>query len=112
MEMRFREMVFSQDWKKLNDRFFATMRIHRGEQKYDPDERVEVVSPKRKFMAHVLLAHDWQLKDLPLGFLAYDLEAKTGESRADLINKLGKLYKFGQKPKETDTVTIYFLQKL
>src|SRR4030042_201874 len=80
MEMRFREMVFSQDWRKLNDRFFATIRVHRGEQKYDPDERVEVVSPKKRFMAHVLLAHDWQLKDLPLGFLAYDLEAKTGES--------------------------------
>jgi hypothetical protein len=112
MEMRFREMVFSQDWKKLNDRFFATIRVHRGERKYDADERVEVSSPKRKFLAHVLLACDWQLKDLPLGFLAYDLEAKSGETREDLINKLGKLYKFGQKPRETDTVTVYFLQKL
>lgn len=105
-------MAFSQDWQKLNDRFFATIRVHKGERKYDPDERVEVVGPKKKFMAHVLLAFDRQLKDLPLGFLAYDLEAKPGESRQDLINKLGKLYKFGQKPRETDTVTIYFLEKL
>jgi len=112
MEMRFREMAFSQDWRKLNDRFFATIRVHRGEPKYDADERVEVRSPQKKFLAHVLLAHDWQLKDLPFGFLAYDLEAKPGETREDLINKLGKLYKFGQKPRESDTVTIYFMQKL
>lgn len=110
--MRFREMAFSQDWKKLNDRFFATIRVHRGEQKYAPDERVEVVSPRRKFIAHVLLACDWQLGDLPFGFLAYDLEAKPGETREDLINKLGKLYKFGQKPRESDKVTLYFLQRL
>ncbi len=112
MEMRFREMAFSQDWSKLNDRFFATVRVHRGDRKYDPDETVEVTSPKRKFLGHVLLACDWQLKDLPFGFLAYDLEAKPGETREDLINKLGKLYKFGQKPRETETVTVYFLEKL
>jgi hypothetical protein len=112
MEMRFREMEFSQDWRKLNDRFFATIRVHRGESKYDPDERVEVISPKKKFQAHVLLAFDRQLKDLPFGFLAYDLEAKPGETREDLINKLGKLYKFGQKPSESDKVTIYFMQRL
>lgn len=112
MEMRFREMAFSQDWKKLNDRFFATIRVHRRDQKYDPDERVEVKSPKKKFMAHVLLACDWELKDLPFGFLAYDLEAKPGETRADLMNKLGKLYSFAQKPRESDKVTVYFMERL
>ncbi len=105
-------MQFSQDWSKLNDRFFATIRVHRGDMKYAPDERVEIVSPKKKFTAHVLLACDWKLKDLPIGFLEYDLEAKHGESRQDLINKLGKLYKFSQQPRETDTVTVYFLEKL
>jgi hypothetical protein len=105
-------MPFSQDWKKLDDRFFATIRVHRGDLKYAPDEKVEVVSPRRSFTAHVLLAADTQLKEIPLSFLAYDLEAKPGETRDDLINKLGKLYKFSERPKESDTVTIYFLEKL
>lgn len=109
---RFRQMQFSRDWDKLDDRFFATIRIHRGELKYAPDEKVEVVSPKKKFTAHVLLQCDWKLKDVPLGFLQYNLEGKVGESRQDLINKLGKLYKFSQQPKESDTVTIYFLERV
>ena len=109
---RFRTMQFSRDWQKLNDRFFATIRIHKGELEYAPDEKVEIVSPKRKFTAHVLLACDWKLKDIPLGFLRYDLEGKTGESRQDLLNKLGKLYKFSEQPKESDTVTLYFLERV
>jgi hypothetical protein len=112
MEMRFREMPFSQDWKKLNDRFFATIRVHKGDLKFAPDEKVDVVSPKRKFTAHVLLAFDTPLKKVPLGFLEYDLEARPGESRQDLINKLGKLYKFSERPDEEDIATIYFLEKL
>lgn len=110
--MKYRAMAFSQDWKKLNDRFFATIRVHRGDMKYAPDEMVEVQAPTKKFKAHVLLACDWKLKDLPLGFLDYDLEGKPGENREDLINKLAKLYKFSQKPKESDVVTIYFCEKL
>jgi hypothetical protein len=47
-----------------------------------------------------------------MGFLLYDLEGKTGESRQDLINKLGKLYKFSEQPRESDTVTIYFLERV
>lgn len=109
---RFRQMQFSRDWDKLADRFFATIRIHRGELKFAPDEKVEIVSPKKKFTAHVLLQCDWKLKDVPMGFLQYDLEAEPGESRQDLINKLGKLYKFSQQPKESDTITIYFLERV
>lgn len=109
---RFRTMQFSKDWDKLNDRFFATIRVHRGELKYSPDEKVEIVSPKRRFTAHVLLECDWKLGDIPLGFLAYDLEGQKGESRQDLINKLGKLYKFSEQPRESDTVTIYFLERV
>lgn len=111
--MRFRTMDFSQDWKKLDDRLFATIRIHRGgEMKYSPDERVEIVSPKRKLNAHVLLACDWKLREIPLGFLEYDLEAKPGETRQDLVNKLAKRYPMVAPPKESDSVTIYFLMKL
>ena len=109
--MRPRKMDFSRDWRKLNDRMFATIRIHRGDLKFSPDETVEVVSPKKKFQARVLLACNWKLKDLPLSFLEYDLEAATGETRQALVNKLGKLYKFSEQPKQTDTVTVYFLER-
>ncbi len=109
---RFRQMQFSRDWDKLEDRIFATIRIHRGELKYSPDEKVEIVSPKKRFVAHVLLQCDWKLRDIPMGFLQYDLEGKIGESRQDLMNKLGKLYKFAEQPKDSDTVTIYFLQRV
>lgn len=109
---RFRQMQFSKDWGKLNDRFFATIRVHRGDLRYSPDERVEVVSPKRTFVAHVLLGLDAKLKDVPLGFLQYDLEGRPGETRQDLINKLGKLYRFSEQPKESDTITIYFLERV
>jgi hypothetical protein len=110
--MRYRTMVFSQDWKKLNDRVFATIRVHRGDLKYTPGEKVEVVSDSKKFVAHVLLACDWKLKDLPLGFLEYDLEAKPGETRQDLIYKLGRLYRLPEKPTPQDTVTVYFLERV
>ena len=110
--MRFRAMQFSQDWRKLDDRFFATIRAHRGELKYSPDEKIEVQSPKKKFTAHVLLALDTQIRSIPLAFLEYDLEGKPGEKREDLINKLAKLYKFSEKPREEETVTIYFLERL
>jgi hypothetical protein len=79
--MKPRTMNFSRDWKKLNDRMFATIRIHRGDLKFSPDETVEVVSPKKEFRARVLLACN------------------------------GKLYKFSEQPKQTDTVTVYFLEK-
>jgi len=110
--MKFRTMDFSQDWRKLNDRFFATIRIHKGDLKFSPDERVEIVSPKRKFNAHVLLAVDYKLRDIPMSFLEYDLEAKPGETRQDLYNKLGKRYKFSEQPRESDVVTLYFLEKI
>lgn len=104
-------MNFSRDWKKLNDRMFATIRVHRGDLKFAPDETVEVVSPKKRFRARVLLACTWKFKDLPFSFLEYDLEAAPGETRQALINKLGKLYKFSEQPKANDTVTVYFLEK-
>jgi hypothetical protein len=110
--MKVRAMQFSQDWKKLDDRVFATIRIHRGELKYFPDEPVEVTSPKKKFKAHIILATNTKVKDIPLAFLEYDLEAKPGEKRQDLLNKLGKLYKFSERPKETDDAAIYVLERL
>lgn len=74
------------------------------------DETVEVVSPKKKFKARVLLACTWKFKDLPFSFLEYDLEAAPGETRQTLINKLGRLYKFSEQPKPSDTVTVYFME--
>jgi hypothetical protein len=53
-----------------------------------------------------------KLKQVPLAFLEYDLEAKPGEKRQDLMNKLGKLYKFSERPNEDDVATIYILQKI
>jgi hypothetical protein len=107
-----RTMQFSQDWKKLNDRVFATIRIHKGDLKYVPDEKVQVVGPKKKFRAHVVLATSVKLKNVPLAFLEYDLEQKPGEKRQDLINKLAKLYKFSEKPDEDDLATIYVLERI
>jgi hypothetical protein len=110
--MKFRTMDFSQDWGKLNDRFFATIRIHKGDLRFSPDERVEVISPKRKINARVLFAVDTKLRDIPMSFLEYDLEAKAGETRQDLYNKLGKRYKFSEQPRETDIVTLYFVERI
>lgn len=105
-------MNFSRDWKKLDDRVFATIRIHRGDLKFSPDETVEVVGPKkRKFKARVLLTCNWKLKDLPFSFLEYDLEAAPGETRQTLTNKLGKLYKFSEQPRADDVVTVYFMER-
>ncbi len=110
--MRFRTMDFSQDWKKLDDRVFATIRIHRGDMKYSPDENVEIVSPKRKFTANVIYACSNKLKEIPMTFLQYDLEGKKGETRRDLYNKLAKRYPRYAPPKDSDTVTIYLLERL
>ena len=110
--MKDRSMKFSQDWDKLKDRVFATIRVHRGELRYAPDETVEVQSPKVRFRAKVLIASSMKLKQVPLAFLEYDLEAKPGEKRQDLMNKLGKLYKFSERPNEDDEATIYILQKI
>ena len=70
--------------------------------KYAPDETIEVQSPKVRFRAKVLIATSMKLKQVPLAFLEYDLEAKPGEKRQDLMNKLGKLYKFSERPNEDD----------
>ncbi len=105
-------MKFSRDWDKLDDRLFATIRVDRGDLKFVPDETVEVSSPKKKFKARVLLACQWKLKDIPMSFMEYDLEAETGETRQALMNKLGKLYKFSERPKQTDVVTIYFMERI
>ncbi len=110
--MKARTMKFSQDWDKLKDRVFATIRVQRGDLKFVPDETVEVQGPKVKFRARVLMATTVKLKDVPLAFLEYDLEAKKGEKRQDLMNKLGKLYKFSERPTESDEATIYILQKI
>jgi hypothetical protein len=110
--MKVRSMMFSQDWKKLDDRVFATIRIHRGNMKYVPEERVEVVSPKKRFQAHVLFATTIKLRELPMAFLEYDLEGKPGENRNDLLIKLGKLYKFSEQPTENDLATIYILERM
>lgn len=110
--MRSRRMDFSQDWKKLDDRVFATIRIQRGDLKFSPDEKIEVSSPKKKFTAHVLLSWNLKLRDIPLSFLEYDLEAKAGESRQDLYNKLGKRYPAFDQPQDSDMVTIYLLERL
>lgn len=107
-----RTMNFSRDWKKLDDRVFATIRVHRGELKFSPDETVDVVGPKkRKFKARVILACSWKLKELPFSFLEYDLEAAPGETRQALINKLGKLYKFSEPPRPDEVVTVYFMER-
>ncbi|OGS57186.1 MAG: hypothetical protein A3K60_05780 [Euryarchaeota archaeon RBG_19FT_COMBO_56_21] len=105
-------MDFSQDWKKLDDRVFATIRIHKGELKYSPDENVEIVSPKKRFTANVLYSCSNKLKEIPMTFLQYDLEAKKGETRRDLYNKLAKRYPRSDPPEDDDTVTIYLLERL
>lgn len=110
--MKDRTMKFSQDWDKLKDRVFATIRVQRGDLKFVPDETVEVQSPKVRFRAKVLIATNMKLKQVPLAFLEYDLEAKKGEKRQDLMNKLGRLYKFSERPKEDDEAIIYILQKI
>jgi hypothetical protein len=105
-------MDFSQDWMKLDDRVFATIRIEKGELKFSPDEDVEIVSPTKKYRANVIYSCTTKLKDIPMTFLQYDLEAKKGETRRDLYNKLAKRYPRNDPPEDKDTVTIYLLQRV
>lgn len=110
--MRSRKMDFSQDWKKLDDRVSATIRIHKGDHKSSPDEKVGAVEPKKKFTVHILLSWSYKLKDMPLSFLEYDLEAELGETRQNLYSKLGKRYPMYDQPEDSDTVTMYLLERL
>ncbi|UCE91747.1 MAG: hypothetical protein JSV90_00925 [Methanobacteriota archaeon] len=111
--MKPRTMHFSRDWRKLDDRMFATIRVHRGgDLKFAPDETVAVASPEVKFRARALLACNWKFKGLPFSLLDYDLEAAPGETRRALVNRLGRLYKSSEQPKPEDTVTVYFMEKL
>jgi hypothetical protein len=110
--MRERTMKFSQDWKKLDDRVFTTIRMHRTDSKFIPGQEVNVVAPTKRMNARVLFACDWKLGNIPMSFLEYDLEAKPGERRQDMLNKLGKLYGWLDPPEDKDNVTIYLLERV
>jgi hypothetical protein len=110
--MRERTMQFSQDWAKLNDRVFTTIRLHKTDPKYIPGQEVKVMGPTKRFNARVVFAWDSRLGNIPLSFLEYDLEAKSGERRQDLLDKLGKLYGWLDPPEDRDPVTIYLLQRI
>ena len=109
--MRARTMRFSQDWRKLDDKVFTTIRLHKGDPKYAAGEEVLVAGPTKRFTAKVVFACDWKLGSLPISFLEYDLEAKPGEKRQVLLNKLGKLYGWLDPPDDDDSVTIYLIQR-
>jgi hypothetical protein len=110
--MRERMMKFSQDWAKLNDRVFSTIRLHKTDAKYVPGQEVSVMGPTKRFNARILFACDWKLGSIPLSFLEYDLEAKSGERRQDLLNKLSKLYGWLDPPDDKDLVTIYLMGRI
>jgi len=110
--MRERVMKFSQDWRKLNDRVFTTIRLHKTDSKYLPGQEISIMAPTKRLNARVVFACDWKLGDIPMSFLEYDLEAKTGERRQDLLNKLGKLYGWLDPPDDGDRVTIYLLERV
>ena len=110
--MRERTMKFSQDWKKLDDRVFTTIRMHKTDAKFRPGQEVNVVAPTKRLSARVVFAFDWKLGNIPMSFLEYDLEANAGEKRQDLFNKLGKLYGWLDPPQDKDIVTIYLLERI
>jgi hypothetical protein len=110
--MRERTMKFSQDWAKLNDRVFTTIRLHKTDLKFEPGQEVGVMGPTKRFNAKIVFACDWKLGNIPLSFLEYDLEAKPGERRQDLLNKLSKLYGWLDPPEDKDLVTIYLLERI
>jgi len=110
--MRMRTMRFSQDWRKLDDRVFTTVRRHRDDPKYLPGEEVQAIGPTKRLSARVVYSCDSKLGNLPMSFLEYDLEAKPGEKRKDLLNKMGRLYGWLQPPEDSDPVTIYILERI
>lgn len=107
--MRRRTMKFSQDWRKLDDRLFTTIRLHKSDSKYSIGEDVDVQGPRKRFRATVLYSCDLKLGKVPMEFLEYDLESKPGERRQDLMNKLGRLYGWLDPPDDSDNITIYLL---
>jgi len=48
---------------------------------------------------------------VPMSFLEYDLDAKPGETRQSLMDKLGKLYGWLDPPEDDDNITIYLLER-
>jgi len=109
--MRGRPMKFSQDWTKLGDRVFSTVRLHKGDSKFIPGEEVAVMAPTKRFSARVLISWDTKLGKVPMSFLEYDLDAKPGETRQSLMDKLGKLYGWLDPPEDDDNITIYLLER-
>ena len=83
--MRERTMKFSQDWKKLDDRVFTTIRMHKTDAKFIPGQEVNVVAPTKRLSARVVFSCDW---------------------------KLGKLYGWLDPPEDKDIVTIYLLERI
>jgi hypothetical protein len=55
--MRERAMRFSQDWMKLNDRVFTTIRLHKTDQKYLPGQEVSVMGPTKRFTGSLEASH-------------------------------------------------------
>jgi hypothetical protein len=110
--IRERTMQFSQDWAKLNDRVFTTIRLHKTDAKYLPGQEVSIAGPTKRLRARVILSFDSKLGNIPLSFLEYDLESRSGEKRKELVNKLGKLYGWLDPPEDSDLVTVYLLQRI
>jgi len=110
--MRERTMRFSQDWRKLDDRVFTTIRLHKTDAKFIPGQEVKIVGPTKRVNARVLTSWDVRLGNVPMSFLEYDLEAKGGERRQDLMTKLSKLYGWLDPPDDGDNITIYLLERI
>ena len=107
-----RVMKFSQDWKKLDDRVFTTIRLHKTDTKFIPGQEVSIVAPTKRLSARVVSSCDWKLGNIPMSFLEHDFEANSGEKRQDLLNKLSKLYGWLDPPEDKDLVTIYQLERI
>ena len=99
-----KNIKFSQDYSKLNDRVFTTIRRY---DRYKVGETVSVKTPTKKFYALILHKFKCFAKELHEEFLCYDTDT---ENLVEAIKVLNSFYK---KPiNDYEKLTILILKKV
>lgn len=102
-ESKVKTLKFSHNYSKLNNRSFTTIRRR---DKYAVGEKVQVITPSKRFYAKIIEKWKAKLRDIPAGLLLRDTDMKTRREAESLLNS------FYRNPiDEEEFLTIYRLQK-
>ena len=101
-------MKFSEDYSKLQDRLFTTIRA--GMPYYAYGQKIVCETPTQTFQATVLYYVVTNLLELPLRLIQYDTDNPVS-SREELITWIRGLYR-GKAPGPGEPWTLYILERL